>query len=249
MPSNRSRVRVLPALVGGAAALAILGLGATAASAHVDPDPLAIAAGTSGDVSFTLEHGCDGSPTTKLEIKVPADFTAVSAPDKAGWTATVADDVITWVGGPLDAATAEAFTIALTAPSTPGSYEFPAVQTCEQGTLSWVEKPVDGQPEPDHPTPVLKVTDGPPTSEDLVSDEEAATDETASSDGATSDAAGTDTTAPVVIAPAPSVADTTKQDDSNTGGVIAGIVAAVVVIGGGAAFALSRKRKGSTGAR
>ena len=59
------------ALTSAVAAATVILVAGGIASAHVDPDPLAMEAGTTGTVAFTIEHGCDGSPTTELEVRDP----------------------------------------------------------------------------------------------------------------------------------------------------------------------------------
>ena len=51
--------------------LAIAGV----ASAHIDPDPTEAQAGSRLTVGFTVEHGCDGSPTTQLDMRLPDGVT------------------------------------------------------------------------------------------------------------------------------------------------------------------------------
>ena len=50
-----------------AALLAIAG----PVSAHIDPDPAQARAGSRVTVGFTVEHGCEGSPTTQLDMRLP----------------------------------------------------------------------------------------------------------------------------------------------------------------------------------
>ena len=112
---------------------------AGAASAHVEPKPAAAEAGTTTTIQFNVEHGCDGSPTTKVEIKVPQQVTDVAAVDKPGWSGTVAGQVVTYTGGSQDAQTATDFGVKVTLPASPAKLEFPVVQTCEKGSIDWIE--------------------------------------------------------------------------------------------------------------
>ncbi|HYN31390.1 MAG TPA: DUF1775 domain-containing protein, partial [Ilumatobacteraceae bacterium] len=43
----------------------------SAALAHIDPDPTEAQAGSTLSVAFTVEHGCDGSPTIQLDMRLP----------------------------------------------------------------------------------------------------------------------------------------------------------------------------------
>ena len=150
---------------------AVLAVGGVA-SAHIDPDPPAVAAGSTATVGFKIEHGCDGSPTTDLKFEIPDGVTDVAAMGKEGWTATLTGNVLEFKGGPLAADTEDHFDITFTAPAQAGDIHFPIIQTCAQGELAWIEIAAEGAAEPEHPAPTLKVTDGPPTSADLVPEAE-----------------------------------------------------------------------------
>ena len=204
------------------------------ASAHIHPDPLAMAAGTTGTVGFAIEHGCDGSPTTDLQIQIPDGVTGVGPVAKDGWTSTITGNVVEFTGGSLAADVTDHFDLALTAPAQPGDVHFKIIQNCAQGELDWIEIAAAGAAEPAHPAPTLKVTQGPPTSADLTPEPES-----------------TDATGTVVInAAAPtstSIIAVTTADSGNTGTiVVVAVVAAVVLIGGG--VALARRRNGTPGA-
>lgn len=191
-------------------------------------------AGSTGTVGFKIEHGCDGSPTTDLKFEIPDGVTGVAPVDKNGWTASVVGNTVEFKGGPLGADQEDHFDITLTAPTQAGDIHFPVIQTCEQGELAWIEIAAEGAAEPEHPAPTLKVTEGPPTSADLMPEAEVedATAETT--------AGSTDTTP--LIAPLVTTATTTAADDSSNTGtiVVVVVVAAVVLIGGG--VALTRRR-------
>ena len=63
-------------------AVTVAGLGAAApAASHIDPDPKRAQAGSRLTVGFTVEHGCDGSPTVQLDMRLPDGLTdAVAEP-------------------------------------------------------------------------------------------------------------------------------------------------------------------------
>jgi uncharacterized protein YcnI len=156
--------KVLVALSAGV--LAVL-VSATAAWAHVDPDPPAVQAGTKATVQLGIEHGCGTSPTTAVAMKIPATIIDAKPVGKAGWTSEVAGGEIRYTGGSLDAATADHFDLTFTAPATPGPVTIPVVQTCTVGENAWIDVVTEGKPEPEHPAPVIKITAGPPTAADL----------------------------------------------------------------------------------
>jgi periplasmic copper chaperone A len=221
------RIRSRTFLVATASSTAlVLAIGAGMALAHVDPDPLAVEAGTTATVGFKIEHGCDGSPTTALQFKIPSEVTNVKPVDKPGWTTAVAGDLVTFTGGPLAADQEDHFDLTLTAPSQAGDVRFPAIQTCEQGELAWIEIPADEAAEPEHPAPALKITAGPPSSADL-------TPEPETTDG------GTPASTPAVVAA------TSPDDSGNTGAVVAAIIGgAVVALGAGWLWSRRRQRAG-----
>src|SRR3954470_12315567 len=112
-----SRMPLRALVTATAATGALLIVTAGVAAAHIDPDVSQIPAGAKATVTFTVEHGCGESPTTKLEIKVPASVTDAAAVTKAEWTSATSGDVVTITGGPLDAHTEDTFAITFTAPS------------------------------------------------------------------------------------------------------------------------------------
>jgi periplasmic copper chaperone A len=224
-------------VVAGITAAATSLLLAGTASAHIDPDPIAVAAATSNTVSFGVEHGCEESPTTQLQIQIPDRVVDAQPVEKDGWTASVDAQVVTFTGGSLPAETQDDFAITFTAPTAPGEIAFPIIQTCEVGQLDWIETPIEGAAEPEHPAPVVLVTAAEPTDAELVPAPEEEEGEEATTDTTdTGAAAPTDSIATTVVDDAES-----EDDDSNTGLIIGGIVVAVIVVGG-AAYVISRRR-------
>ncbi|MCU1396591.1 MAG: nuclear export factor [Ilumatobacteraceae bacterium] len=253
---NRS-IRKTTGAALGATCVAVL-LGAGAASAHIAASPPAIEAGKPATVSFDVEHGCNGSNTTTLEFKQPDGVTDAKAVDKTGWTTAAANGTITFSGGNLDAKTPDEFSIAFTAPTTPGTIYFPVVQTCATGETAWIEIAAAGAPEPDHPAPMVLVTAGPPTSDELTVPVDDDADATATTDAAASVTIGGATTdgstvsSPVSSTPgttaattATTVAPSTSSGDSSNTGLVVGIIIGVIVVIGGAVL-LARRGKGST---
>jgi uncharacterized protein YcnI len=232
-----------------AATVAVLVVGAGVASAHIDPDPAAVEAGTPATVGFGVEHGCEGSPTIALDIELPEELTDTEPVAKPGWEATIDGRVLTFSGGPLDADTPDTFSITFTAPTTPGTLLFPTVQKCTDGEIAWIAVAAEGEPEPEHPAPQLLVTAGPPTSEELAppEEEEGATETTQATDA--TDATDATVTVDTAVAadtsvPADSAVTSDDSDDSSNVGLIVGGLALVVVVGAGAYLVVrSRNRK------
>lgn len=243
-------------IVGLGVAVSAVVMLAGPAAAHIDPDPATVGGGVPVEVSLTVEHGCEGSPTVKVAMQVPEGFTDLAPVELPGWTGTVEGRVVTFEGGPLDPETEQAFTVRFTPPAAGGEFLLPFVQTCEVGETAWVEAEVEGGTEPEHPAPVLSVTAGSvpeTTAAPATTAPEPTTvaPETTVPAGTTAPAATTaapDTTAAaeqpeptdaVVIAPAPAGDDGSGSD---TGVIVAAIVA-LAVLGGGAALLL-RTRSG-----
>jgi periplasmic copper chaperone A len=230
-------VRLITATCAAACSSVLIGAGI--AEAHIETDPPAVAAGSAASVGFNVEHGCDGSNTTELQIKIPDGVTDAVPVDKPGWTSAVAGDAVTFSGGDLDATTPDTFQIAFTAPAGPGTIYFPIVQTCQTGETAWIEIPAAGAAEPDHPAPAVLITDGPPTSADLTphDDDAAEPTEQAATDSTSTDA----NSVPIVTTTTPS--KTTGDDESSNTGVVLAIVGGAVVVLGGAAVVAARRRR------
>jgi uncharacterized protein YcnI len=151
------------------------------ASAHVTATPSTAAAGAYTVVTFSVGHGCEGSPTTKIEIQVPESVLSV-APTRNPFyevektieqldepvadahgnevTERVASIVYT-ADTPLPEGQRDTFELSFQVPDAEGEMlTFPTVQTCEEGETGWVEVPADGQDadELESPAPGFEVT-------------------------------------------------------------------------------------------
>jgi len=128
--------------------------------AHVDPDPEEAQAGSQLSVGFTVQHGCDGSPTVQLDMRLPEGVTGAQPEPPEGWTGTVESDVITFTGGPLPDDQELTFRVLMTLPPTPDTtIYFPFVQRCEVGEIRWIAIPSDGSgTELDEPAPAMRLT-------------------------------------------------------------------------------------------
>ncbi|MEV4561777.1 YcnI family protein [Kitasatospora sp. NPDC049285] len=169
-----------------AAALAASAVLAAAvpAFAHVTVQPGTATQGGYTAVAFRVPDESDSASTTKLEVDLPADHpvASVSVQPVPGWTA-VAEK--TKLATPLktddgDEITESVSKITWTADATakivPGQFQefkvslgplptdtdklvFKALQTYDDGNVvRWIEEAKDGQPEPQHPAPVLTLT-------------------------------------------------------------------------------------------
>mgnify|MGYP001183194355 CR=1 FL=1 len=134
---------------------------AAAASAHVSASATSTAAGSSTVVTFSVPHGCDGSPTQVLTIELPESVPSVTPTVNPNWTVEkvveqldepltdahgneitqrVASVVYTTTGDGLPEGYRDTFELSLQLPEGEAGdvVEFPVVQTCADGTAEWV---------------------------------------------------------------------------------------------------------------
>lgn len=157
----------------GAATGAALGLGLglalsapLAASAHVEVDASSTAPATLGVLTFAVGHGCEGSATTALAIRFPADVQAVKPTLAPGWSVAeqeAADGTtVTYTADtPLPDSLRATVQVEALLPVDGAAGDvvtFPTLQTCVAGSTDWAETPAAGT-EPDHPAPAITLTD------------------------------------------------------------------------------------------
>ena len=168
----------------GAASIAAAALSLTfvaPASAHVTVGGTSTEAGEYTVLTVSVPHGCDGSPTTKVEIKIPDDVLAVTptrnpfwdvstsvvklakpAKDAHGNAVTERTGTVTYTATtPLPDDQRDAFELSFQVPDKAGeTLTFPAIQTCEKGKTAWTEVPAKGQDaeELEHPAPSFVIT-------------------------------------------------------------------------------------------
>ena len=140
----------------GVAGLVVLVAGP--AAAHVQPDPNQVKPGKLATVEFSPEHGCKGSPTTRMSFLVPKGVTGAKPVKKDGWKSKVAGRTITFSGGSAPGDQPSVFVITFTAPKTKTLLTWKVVQACEQGVERWIEGPKG-----ENPAPVVGVGKAPPT--------------------------------------------------------------------------------------
>jgi uncharacterized protein YcnI len=153
-------------------ALILLSALATPLLGHIVFTPASGAANTTVYTSFRVSHGCNGTATTSVQVKLPAGTSSVKPHRLAGWTITTTTrpaenptatvnttvDTITWTspeGVPDNQY--EEFYFAVKTPATAGKIYFPVEQKCVTGSYSWTDIPQDGKPEPDHPAGTFTV--------------------------------------------------------------------------------------------
>ncbi|KAI9496218.1 hypothetical protein BDB00DRAFT_809526 [Zychaea mexicana] len=161
--------------------LALLGLMALTADAHVVFTTDETLPGVQLNTSLAVGHGCDGSPTVELSVSVPDQITSVEPQEIDGWNLTLIHrngssgpiSNFTWVGGPLEDTSYQAFGVLIQVPDIDVSQQnvtlyFPAVQRCENGTREWVFEGDDAASEAagQSPAPALTITSTPSSPED-----------------------------------------------------------------------------------
>jgi uncharacterized protein YcnI len=161
------RLALAPALT--LAATGVLAL-AGPASAHVTVNPATASGGSYSKLTFRVPTESDTASTTKLAVYFPSSpgFASVSVKPHPGWRFTVSkhgDDVSKIVWTPVSPASAikpgefDEFDVSLGPLPDSGSVVFKALQTYSDGSVvRWIQPTVAGQPEPDHPAPVLTLT-------------------------------------------------------------------------------------------
>jgi len=150
---------VLAAAACSAALLAVAG----PVSAHIDPNPTEAQAGSRLTVGFTVEHGCDGSPTVQLDMRLPEGVTDAVPEPAQGWDESIetvdGDTIVTFAGGPLADDVEGTFDVTMILPPTPGTtIFFPFVQRCEVGEIRWIGIPIEPGDELDEPAPAMALT-------------------------------------------------------------------------------------------
>jgi uncharacterized protein YcnI len=229
--------------------------GATPASAHIDPDPTEAPAGSLQSIGFTVEHGCDGSPTVRLDMRLPDGVRDPVPEPPPGWTGSVAETadgvVVTFEGGPLPDDVEGTFRVQMLLPRAEGAtLYFPFVQRCEVGEIRWIDVPTEASGgELDEPAPALLLTaelpgttdPPPPTSSAPATTTAATTAPTPTSEPTPTEPAPTATTATSTDAPVPSSEPASDGGRSSTG-VVVGIVAVLAVAAGVAVVVARRSR-------
>ncbi len=233
----------------GAAAVAggLIVMMAAPTLAHVTVNPDSAAKGGFATLTFQVPNEMDNANTVKVDLKLPDDhpFSSVSVQPKAGWTyqttpktlptpvtnddgqqVTEYTSEVAWTGGQIKPGEFDTFVISVgTLPDDVDSLTFPVVQSYDNGQdVSWIDPTVEGQPEPDHPAPVLHLT---------------AAENSGSSSSDASSSSDSSSSNPTVTA------TVVKKETNNTLGIIALIVGALGLIFGAVALARSRAGRGA----
>ena len=216
-------------LIASAASLAALVALAGPAFAHADATAKAEQAGRTA-ITISLEHGCNGNPTTGLRVSLPTGAKDVTGTNAGGWTSTVTASEISWTGGSIAATKSGDFKFSLVLAQPAGeTVTLPTIQTCTNNTeIAWIQTDNGSHSEDSHPAPQFEVPKN----------------STSATTATTAVAAGTgsSTTATARMA-TQSNAVTDEGSKTSTGGryVFIGVCAAIVV-GAGVLFLKYRKK-------
>jgi uncharacterized protein YcnI len=155
-------MHILPAAL---LALAALSLSGAVASAHVTLETRKAAIGAPYKAVFKVGHGCSGSATLRLRVRIPEGVIAVKPMPKPGWDvqtvsgkydrpyrffhgATLSEGVkeVIWAGRLEDRFYDEFVLSTFLSDALPAgeTLYFPVVQECEQGVHRWIEIPKPG---------------------------------------------------------------------------------------------------------
>jgi uncharacterized protein YcnI len=152
----------------------------TGAAAHVTLETREAAVGGPYKAVLRVPHGCEGTATTTVRVRIPEGVIGVKPMPKPGWTLTtvkakypktytlyhaqVSEGVveISWSGGKLPDEWYDEFVFqsVLAGDLEAGkSIHLPVVQECEKGVHRWIEIPAAGQPAHDlkAPAPSLRL--------------------------------------------------------------------------------------------
>jgi uncharacterized protein YcnI len=158
--------------------IAAASLSAASAHGHATLDRSDAPADSFSQVGINVPHGCEGSATLKVRVRIPDGVIGVKPQPKPGWGLdirkvirapatgpsrghdngeTVAE--VTWTGKLLDEHF-DRFVLHMRLPDRPGAtLYFPVVQECEKGVHRWIEIPGAGKTAGDlkEPAPALKL--------------------------------------------------------------------------------------------
>lgn len=158
--STHARRTVAGAATGLVAAALVL-VAPVAASAHVHVTPGSTEAGATTELAFSYSHGCDGSPTRRVEVTMPDEIASIALIANPGWQVASelvdgARTVVFTTDAPTPDAVRETLEVEVTLPDDAPEgtvLAFPALQVCETGETLWG----DDDPESDSPAPTITI--------------------------------------------------------------------------------------------
>lgn len=137
--------------------------GSHSASAHILIENMQGRAGYNEIFTLIVPHGCGGSPTTELRMKVPPEIVSVAPERGEGWAVNIVKrkldkpvmssgrpvsevvDEIVWTGNSLPSGELGLFRFLAGVPNTPGKVlYFKTIQKCATGESRWIETVDEG---------------------------------------------------------------------------------------------------------
>ncbi len=180
---------------------------ASPAGAHVSASVTDASAGAFTVLTLSVPHGCEDSPTTRIEVQVPESVFSVTPTRNPLYdleaTIEQLDDPVTDAHGneitertstivytartPLPDGQRDTFELSFQVPDAEGEVlAFPTIQTCDKGETAWTQVPTDGQDEDELESPAPSFTILPASGAGH-GDESADVDQTAGATGGGSD--------------------------------------------------------------
>jgi uncharacterized protein YcnI len=175
--NSPARRRVAAVTVTAATLVAVTAL---PASAHVTVSPDSLPKGSTAELTFKVPNEESNATTTEVQVQIPTDHPIAQVLPKQipGWTVSVktttlatplkTDDgtfttavsEVDWTGGSIPVGQYQDFQISVDPlPTDTGQLVFKAVQTYSNGDIvRWIDLTQAGQPDPEHPAPVLTLT-------------------------------------------------------------------------------------------
>lgn len=140
------------ALAAGAGALLAVAA-PLSASAHVGVSPSTTGAGSYSVLTFSVPHGCEGSPTTAIAITIPEEVASVTPTVNPGWEVSATKDgqrvsqVVYTAHEPLPAELRDTFELSVRLPEGEQGDRilFPVLQSCVQGSADWADPSEDAE--------------------------------------------------------------------------------------------------------
>jgi uncharacterized protein YcnI len=176
--SNKSEAKMIRTTTPAALLAATLALAPGLAHAHATFETQQAPANSYYKAVLRTPHGCSGSPTIAVKIRIPEGVTEVKPQPKPGWEVAIVseelDEAVTdaqgnagttrvseihWTGGKLLDEHYEEFVMRVRLPDMPGeTLYFATIQECEEGVDRWIEIPAEGQSGHDLDFPAPSVT-------------------------------------------------------------------------------------------
>lgn len=149
------------------------------AGAHISISPPGAPAGSYAHLELSIPHGCDGSPTTRIAVKIPDDVPSVIPQRSPFWqvetkegpkqaegqhgekSAQGVTEVVWTAREPLPDHELDVLGMTVALPDAAGeTLWFPVIQTCAKGQNRWIQIPAEGEDAHDlsDPAPGIELT-------------------------------------------------------------------------------------------